>query len=105
MKAWILDTEYSDCASLVFAETRGKAKAMANNDSPFMYQSDIEAESYLDVRCRRLPELDDWEDQPELEICLRLMELDSWWFEVGNRRFEADNIDEFKRVFVGSTHG
>lgn len=105
MKAWVLDTEYSDCTSLVFAETRGKAKAMANNNSSFMYQCDIEAESYLDVRCRRLPDLDDWEEQPELEICLRLMELDSWWFEVGNKRFDADNIDGFKRVFVGSTHG
>lgn len=105
MKAWILGTDYSDCESLVFAETRGKAKAMANNNSPFMYQGDVEAESYLDVRCRRLPELDDWENQPELDICLRLMELDSWWFEVGNRRFDADNIDEFKGVFIGSTYG
>lgn len=105
MKAWILGTDYSDYKSLVFAETRGKAKVMANNSSPFMYQCDIEPESYLDIRCYRLPELDDWEEQPELEICLRLMELDSWWFEVGNKRFDADNIDEFKRVFVGSTHG
>ena len=52
MKAYIVDTNYSDYSTVVFAEDRGKAKAIA------MYTDALEGADYIDIRARRCPALD-----------------------------------------------
>ena len=100
MKAWILSDGNGNkpYCSLVFADTMGKAKAQANYDSPFLYQCDLELD-YIDISCRRCKELDNKENLSEKEICLILMVEYGWYFEVGNKIYNKDNIEEFKKIW------
>ena len=52
MKAYYASADYLDYATVVFAETRGKAKALALHTDAF------EDSEYTDVRVSRLPALD-----------------------------------------------
>lgn len=65
MKAYYASADYLDYATIVFAETRGKAKALALHTDAF------EDSEYTDVRVSRRPALDryyrglpemDWEN-------------------------------------------
>lgn len=101
MRAWILNSEEnpdSGC-SLVWAESRGKAKQQANYDSPEPYQSSLEEYDFTKIRAVRAQEFDDCEDLSEKEICLRLMKLYNWWFYVDGKYYNEDNIEEFKKLF------
>lgn len=101
MRAWILSSEenpYSG-SSLVWAESRGKAKQQANYDSPLLYQGNLEVDDFTKIGAVRAKEFDDCEELSEKEICLRLMKQYSWWFYVGNEYYNEDNIDEFERLF------
>lgn len=71
MKAYIVSdkTSWEGCSTVVFAETRGKAKAIALNTDAC---EDVE---YIDIECYRVPSLDkyykkgkkemDWEDKDD----------------------------------------
>ena len=82
MRAWILSSEESseDFSSLVWAESRGRAKAQANYDSPYVYQYDLEVDDFTSIRAIRAKSLDDCEELSEKEICLRLIKDYGWSF-------------------------
>lgn len=96
MKAYILSDKTGDCeeVSLVFADTAGKAKMQANQPNDTLYQCELDVD-WIDLLARRAKSLDDMENASEKDICIKLIKEDSWYFEVGNKRYDADNIDEF----------
>lgn len=101
VRAWILSSEESPetCSSLVWAETRGRAKAQANYDSPYMYQCDLGADDFTSIRAIRAKSLDNGEELSEKEICLRLMKDYGWNFYSSNKVYNEDNIEEFEKLF------
>lgn len=101
MRAWILSSDESpeNYSSLVWAETRGRAKAQANYDSPYAYQCDLEAYDFTSIRAIRAKDLDNCEEFSEKEICLRLMKNYGWIFYLGNATYDEDNIEEFEKLF------
>ena len=52
MKAWFVREKDGFCATVVFAETRGKARALA------MYTDACEDSDFCDIEVRRLPNMD-----------------------------------------------
>ena len=52
MKAWLVREKDEFCATVVFAETRGKARAMA------MYTETCENADFLDIEVHRKPQMD-----------------------------------------------
>ena len=65
MKAWKAETEYGEYSIVVFAETRGKARAIAAGCEEF------EDDKFTDIEIRRYPAMDcmykgarvaDWDD-------------------------------------------
>lgn len=101
MRAWILSSDESpeSYSSLVWAESRGRAKAQANYDSPYMYQCDLEVENFTSIRAIRAKSLDNGEELSEKEICLRLIKDYGWNFCLGNETYDEDNIEEFEKLF------
>lgn len=101
MKAWILSSEESPetCSSLVWAESRGRAKAQANYDGPYMYQCDLEAYDFTSIRAIRAKSLDNCEEFSEKEICLRLVKEYGWIFYIGDETYDEDNVEEFEKLF------
>lgn len=101
MRAWILSSDESpeNYCSLVWAETRGRAKAQANYDSLYMYQCDLGADDFTSIRAIRAKSLDNCEDLSEKEICLRLMRDYGWNFYSGNEVYNEYNIEEFEKLF------
>ncbi|WP_322630536.1 hypothetical protein [Aedoeadaptatus coxii] len=101
MRAWILSSEESseDFSSLVWAESRGRAKAQANYDSPYVYQYDLEVDDFTSIRAIRAKSLDDCEELSEKEICLRLIKDYGWSFYIGHEIYDEDNIGEFEKLF------
>ena len=101
MRAWILSSEESseDFSSLVWAESRGRAKAQANYDSPYVYQYDLEVDDFTSIRAIRAKSLDDCEELSEKEICLRLIKDYGWSFYIGHEIYDEDNIEEFEKLF------
>lgn len=101
MRAWILSSEESPepCSSLVWAESRGKAKQQANYDGPYWYQTDLEVDDFTSIRAIRAKSLDNGEELSEKEICLRLMKDYGWNFYSGNEVYNEDNIEEFEKLF------
>lgn len=78
MKAYNIWTDYSEGCLVVFAETRNKAKMRG------LYCDTLAAESYIDVRAKRLPKADkcykgssvgDWYD---MELRKILVEEYGW---------------------------
>lgn len=69
MKAWIVNEKYETASAVVFAETRGKAKALA------LCTSSCEDTNFCDVEVSRAPEMDkyyvdgktemDWSDSDD----------------------------------------
>ena len=101
MRAWILSSDESPepCSSLVWAESRGKAKQMANYGASYAYQCDLEVENFTSIRAIRAKSLDDCEELSEKEICLRLMKDYGWNFYSGNEVYNEDSIDDFEKLF------
>ena len=101
MRAWILSSDESPepYISLVWAESRGKAKQMANCRSPYMYQWDLEVENFTSINAIRAKSLDNCEDLSEKEICLRLMKDYECIFYVDDEIYNEDNIEAFEKLF------
>ncbi len=101
MRAWILSSDESpeNYSSLVWAESRGKAKQQANYDSPYAYQCDLEVENFTSIRAIRAKSLDNGEELSEKEVCLRLMKDYGWTFYTDHEVYNADNIEEFEKLF------
>lgn len=101
MRAWILSSDESleNYSSLVWAESRGKAKIQANYDSPYVYQSNLEVDNYTSIRAIRAKNLDNCEELSEKEICLRLIKDYGWSFYIGHEIYDEDNIEEFEKIF------
>ncbi len=60
MKAWILSdrTGNDPYCSLVWADTVGKAKSLAQSSNGCMYQSDLEIEDWRNIRAVRCSDFD-----------------------------------------------
>lgn len=101
VRAWILSSDESpeNYSSLVWAESRGKAKAQANYDGPYMYQYNLEVDDFTTIRAIRAKSLDNGEELSEQEVCLRLMKYCGWNFYLGNEVYNEDNIEEFEKLF------
>ena len=101
MRAWILSSDESpeNYSSLVWAESRGKAKAQANYDSPYAYQYNLEVDDFTSIRAIRAKSLDNGEELSEQEVCLRLIKDYGWSFYIGNEIYDEDNIKEFEKLF------
>ena len=101
MRAWILSSDESpeNYCSLVWAESRGKAKQMANYGGPYLYQYDLEVENFTSIRAIRAKSLDNCEELSEKEICLRLIKDCGWEFYSGEEVYNEDNIEEFEKLF------
>ena len=101
MRAWILSSEENpeSYSSLVWAESRGKAKQMANYDSSYLYQCDLEVDDFTSIRAIRAKSLDNCEDFSEKEICLRLMKDYGWTFYTDDEVYSEDNIEAFEKLF------
>lgn len=101
VRAWILSSEESpeSYSSLVWAESRGKAKQMANYDSSYLYQCDLEVENFTSIRAIRAKSLDNCEELSEQEVCLRLIKDYGWSFYIGHEIYDEDNIKEFEKLF------
>lgn len=101
MKAWILSDARGNnpYLSLVWAETVGKAKSLANSPDGSMYQNDLEIEDWRDIRAVRFSDFDDCEKMKEKEICVKLIEDHCWCFEIDEQYYDKYNIEEFKGLF------
>ncbi|WP_071026018.1 hypothetical protein [Peptoniphilus raoultii] len=101
MRAWILSSDESpeNYSSLVWAESRGRAKAQANYDSPYAYQCNLEVDDFTSIRAIRAKSLDNGEELSEQEVCLRLIKDYGWSFYIGNEIYDEDNIEEFEKLF------
>ena len=72
MKAWIVNTDYSEGSEIIFANTRNEARIEA------MYCNSMADERYIDIKAHRLPELDGMEnyeprDNPWLNEEIRII--------------------------------
>lgn len=91
MKAWIARTDYSDGSTIVFANTRNEAKLLA------MGTDFCEYAPYIDIRVRRVPELDGMEkceptDNPWLNDDIRLILVKEYdWACVEPQYSDCDN--------------
>ena len=101
MKAWILSdrTGNDPYCSLVWADTVGKAKSLAQSSNGCMYQSDLEIEDWCNIRAVRCSDFDDCENMIEKDICVILIEEHCWSFVVDEQYYDEDNIEEFKELF------
>ena len=65
MKAWLVREKDEFCATVVFAETRGKAKALAK------YTDACEDCAFVDIEVRRVPQIDKYykDGITELDWC------------------------------------
>ena len=101
MKAWVLSDRRGNnpYLSLVWAETVGKAKSLANSPDGSMYQSDLEIEDWRDIRAVRFSDFDDCDKMKEKDICVKLIEDHCWCFEIDEQYYDKYNIEEFKELF------
>lgn len=101
MKAWILSDARGNnpYCSLVWAETAGKAKSLANSPDGSMYQCDLEIEDWRDIRAVRFSNFDDCEKMKEKDICIKLIEDHCRQFVIDEQYYDKYNIEEFKELF------
>ena len=62
MKAWLVREKDEFCATVVFAETRGKARAMA------LHTECCEDEDFCDIEVRRKPQADKYYKEGKKEL-------------------------------------
>ena len=65
MKAWLAREKYGFCCAVVFAETRGKARAMAQSTAA------CEDSDFCDIEVNRLPKIDKYykDGKTEMDWC------------------------------------
>lgn len=63
MKAWIVREKDEFCATVVFAETRGKARALA------LYTETCECADFINIEVRRMKEADKYYKPGKTELC------------------------------------
>lgn len=63
MKAWLVREKDEFCATVVFAETRGKAKALA------LYTETCEDADFIYIEVHRLKEADKYYQPGKTELC------------------------------------
>ena len=63
MKAWLVREKDEFSAAVVFAETRGKARALAQQTEA------CEDASFCDIEVRRMPEIDKYYVDGKTEMC------------------------------------
>lgn len=101
MKAWMLSDETGENPywSLVWADTIGQAKMLANKPNGCMYQHDLEIDDWCNIRAIRCKDFDGCENMREKDICVSLIEDHYWYFIVDEQCYNEDNIEEFKELF------
>ena len=62
MKAWLVKVKDEFCATVVFAETRGKARSIA------MHTDACEDVDFCDIEVRRLPHIDKYYKEGKTEL-------------------------------------
>ena len=62
MKAWLVREKDSECATVVFAETRGKARSIAR------YTDACEDADFCDIEVRRKPNMDKYYSNGKKEM-------------------------------------
>ena len=62
MKAWLVREKDEFCATVVFAETRGKAKVLAK------YTDACEDCAFVDIEVRRVPQVDKYYEDGKTEL-------------------------------------
>lgn len=62
MKAWLVREKDEFCATVVFAETRGKAKVLA------MHTEACEDAAFMDIEIRRVPQMDKYYTEGKKEM-------------------------------------
>lgn len=62
MKAWLVRKEGEFCATVVFAETRGKARALATHTEA------CEDVDFIDIEVRRKPQMDKYYEDGKKEM-------------------------------------
>ena len=62
MKAWLVRVKDQYCATVVFAETRGKAKSIA------LHTDCCEDADFCDIEIRRLPHIDKYYKEGKIEL-------------------------------------
>lgn len=70
MKAWLAREKDEFCATVVFAETRGKAKVLA------MHTDACEDADFMDIEIRRVPQMDKYYTDGKKEMS---------WFKADDR--------------------
>lgn len=75
MKAWIVDDKDGDSSTVVFAETRGKARAVAR------WTDGCEDMEFIEIRPRRFPDAD--------KMYRGKREMD--WYDPSDRRFLCEH--------------
>lgn len=70
MKAWLVRERDEFCATVVFAETRGKAKVLA------MHTEACEDAAFMDIEIRRVPQMDKYYTAGKKEMS---------WFKAADR--------------------
>ena len=70
MKAWLVRERDEFCATVVFAETRGKAKVLA------MHTDACEDADFMDIEIRRVPQMDKYYTAGKKEMS---------WFKAADR--------------------
>ena len=102
MKAWQLSNLKDDDAglSLVFADNVSDAKKQAYSEDDSIIQSNLEPESWVDIRAIRAPELDGWENKPESEIMYRLITKRDWFFHFDDEEWNPENVEEFHEKYL-----
>lgn len=63
MKAWLVREKDEFCATVVFADTRGKAKAIA------LETECCEDASFTDIEVRRVPQMDKYHEDGKRVMC------------------------------------
>ena len=91
MKAWAVSDEREGLGIIVFAETRGKAKSVGR------YASGLDFGEWIDISCRRMPELDGFKNE---ECCLDWMEnkhiyWNAKWYEDLDCMRSCDECDRY----------
>lgn len=62
MKAWLVREKDASCATVVFAETRGKARAVATHTEA------CEDAAFVDIEVRRIPQMDKYYTEGKREM-------------------------------------
>ncbi|HJE96559.1 MAG TPA: hypothetical protein K8V00_02970 [Ligilactobacillus acidipiscis] len=102
MKAWILSNVNNEDAgiSLVFANTRGQAKKQAFTVTNKLYQSDLDPDSWTDVRAVRESKLDGLENKDEKEIVYKWMTQGKLMFGYDGVLWDSSTAEEFREEYL-----